>query len=200
MIGAHDGNISSLIALGANLPSPAGSPPVTLARALDALRARGWRIVAVSHLYRTAPVPPTGQPDFVNAVARAEIPAGIAPEAALDALHEVERAFGRTRRVTWEARTLDLDLLDVAGRVQPADWPGGGIVTPGAPALSRPLILPHPRLHQRAFVLYPLRDAAPGWRHPVTGASPDEMIAALGPHEPPEVLDSEGARALDATT
>ncbi|MCP1336114.1 2-amino-4-hydroxy-6-hydroxymethyldihydropteridine diphosphokinase [Futiania mangrovi] len=200
MIVQAEGNVSCLIALGANLPSPAGVPRVTLARALDGMRVRGWRVVAISRFYRTAPVPPTGQPDFVNAVARVEVPAALRPEDVLDALHEIERKFGRTRRVTWEARTLDLDLLDAGSRVQPADWPGDTTVKPGAPALSRPLALPHPRLHERAFVLYPLRDAAPGWRHPVTGASPDEMIAALGPHEPPEVLDSPGAGTLDATS
>jgi 2-amino-4-hydroxy-6-hydroxymethyldihydropteridine diphosphokinase len=78
-------------------------------------------------------------------------------------LQKVERAFGRRRAVRNEARPLDLDLLDYDGRI--LDIPG--------------LVLPHPRLHLRAFVLLPLRDVAPGWRHPVLGETVSELIAKL---------------------
>jgi len=77
----------------------------------------------------------------------------------------VERRFGRVRRDRNEPRVLDLDLLDYDGLVQ----------------RSGAAVLPHPRLHERAFVLLPLRDVAPQWRHPVLGRTVDELVAALPP-------------------
>jgi len=90
---------------------------------------------------------------------------GLAPAALLELLHRVERRFGRERRDRNEPRVLDLDLLDYDGLVEQ----GGATV------------LPHPRLHERAFVLLPLRDVAPHWRHPILGRTVDELVAALAP-------------------
>jgi 2-amino-4-hydroxy-6-hydroxymethyldihydropteridine diphosphokinase len=110
-------------------------------------------------------VPASDQPDFINAVVIVESP--FEPAALLALLHRVEASFGRIRAVRNEARVLDLDLLAWNDRVSAAD-----------PSL------PHPRLHERAFVLLPLRDVAPAWRHPISGKSVSEMIADL----PPEAL------------
>jgi 2-amino-4-hydroxy-6-hydroxymethyldihydropteridine diphosphokinase len=152
-----------LLGLGANLPSPAGPPRVTLAAALDALGAEGVRLVRRSPWYRSPPVPPSAQPWYVNGVALVET---MHPPAELLALlHGIEARFGRVRREANAARSLDLDLLDYEGRVSAAGE------TP---------ILPHPRLHERAFVLLPLSEVAPDWRHPRLGRSLADLIAALG--------------------
>jgi 2-amino-4-hydroxy-6-hydroxymethyldihydropteridine diphosphokinase len=154
-----------LIGLGGNLPSPKFGPPEkTLLAALERLSAGGITIVACSKFYRSAPVPASDQPWYVNAVARVET--GLAPKPLLKAILALERDFGRTRTVANAARVLDIDLLAY-----------GDIVT-GPEAVP---ILPHPRLEQRAFVLCPLAEIAPDWRHPVSGCPVSALIAALPP-------------------
>jgi len=153
-----------LLGLGANLPSAThGQPEATLAAALAALAAEGVAVDRLSPWYRSAPVPAGDQPWYVNGVAA--VTTGLAPAALLELLHRVERRFGRVRRDRNEPRVLDLDLLDY-----------DGLVLQGGAA-----VLPHPRLDQRAFVLLPLRDVAPQWRHPVLGRTIDELVAALPP-------------------
>ncbi len=153
-----------LLGLGANLPSPEhGTPRETLEAALDSLGRMGIQVLGRSPWYRSAPLPPSGQPWFVNAVAR--IGTDLAAADLLDRFHAVEARFGRTRDRRWQARVIDLDLLDYRGLI--LDGAGGGP------------ILPHPRLHERAFVLLPLRDLVPDWRHPARHLSVDELIAAL---------------------
>jgi 2-amino-4-hydroxy-6-hydroxymethyldihydropteridine diphosphokinase len=154
-----------LIALGGNLASRAGAPLETLKAALAVLGARGATLEAVSPYYVTPAWPDPSDPPFVNAAAR--IATALAPEALMQLLHETETSFGRIRSARNAPRTLDLDLLDYDGRVQE-----------GPPAL------PHPRLAQRAFVLVPLADVAPGWRHPATGETVQALIAALPPSAP----------------
>lgn len=152
------------VGLGGNLPHPDhGSPRLTLEAALLSLRRRGIRLVRLSPWYRTAPIPVSDQPWFVNSVA--EIETELSPERLLAELHAIEAEFGRVRSVPNAARRIDLDLLDFRGEVAP-----GG---PGKP------ILPHPRLAERAFVLQPLADLAPQWRHPVTGTAIHALVAAL---------------------
>jgi 2-amino-4-hydroxy-6-hydroxymethyldihydropteridine diphosphokinase len=158
-----------LIGLGANLPSTAFGPPrETLTAALAALARRGVTVVRRSRWYETRPVPASDQPMYVNAVA--EVATRLAPRDLLVLLHEIEASLGRTRRVRNEARVVDLDLLDYDGMV--ADGSGGGP------------ILPHPRLHKRAFVLVPLAEIAPHWVHPASGRTASELVAALPPGEP----------------
>src|SRR5262249_25247116 len=145
-------NVSSLIliGLGANLPSSVGIPRRTILQALDHLNHRGVHTVQCSRFWRTRPVPDDGSPWYSNAVAVVEPELGPAP--LLDLMLATETVFGRVRDGARNApRTLDLDLLAYGRRVMPG---------PEAP------ILPHPRLHERAFVLFPLRDIAPNWRHP----------------------------------
>lgn len=136
------------VGLGANL----GDPRATLARALEALaRLPQTRLVAASPLYRSAPVDARG-PDFLNAVA--ELSTTLGPRDLLLALQSIEQTQGRERPYRHAPRTLDLDLLLYGQRV--VDEPG--------------LTVPHPRLHQRAFVLRPLADLAPELEHPQLGA------------------------------
>jgi 2-amino-4-hydroxy-6-hydroxymethyldihydropteridine diphosphokinase len=159
---------SIYIGLGANLPHERYGPPrQTLEAALGELGRRGVRAVQLSPWYRTAPVPASDQPWFVNAVA--EVASDLPADALLAALHAVEAAFGRERTVPNAARPIDLDLLDYRGETA-AGGPGRAI-------------LPHPRLTTRAFVLRPLADLAPGWRHPATGQPIADLLAALPPDQ-----------------
>ena len=153
---------SILIGIGANLsPDGYASPRQGCEAAISGLAGHGIEVVAVSPWYETAPVPVSDQPWFNNAViaATTTLPA---PEA-LAALHRIEAEFGRVRTVRNAARVLDLDLLDYGGQICRED----------------DISIPHPRLHERAFVLLPMRDVAPGYTHPATGIGIDELIAGL---------------------
>ncbi len=152
-----------LIGVGANLPSEAGSPLETCEAALRHLGRLGIVIAARSPWYETAPVPVSDQPWYVNGVAAITTP--LSPQGVLAALHLTEAAFGRVRSVANASRSLDLDLLAY----------GSVVLEAGAP------ILPHPRLHERAFVLFPLRDLAPRWRHPVLGETAMDLASRLQP-------------------
>ena len=136
-----------------------------LGAALDRIQHAGVRLRGCSPWYRSAPVPASDQPWFINGVAQIET--ALAPQALLALLHRVEARLGRRQGVRWAARIIDLDLLAYGERI---------IAGPGEDGL----VLPHARLHERAFVLAPLADLVPSWRHPVTGKSAAELLAALG--------------------
>lgn len=168
-----------LIALGANLPFGRFSPLETIRSALAALGDEGLRVIAASPLYATPCFPAGAGPDYVNAAARLGCPRHMRPEQVLAALHRVEDRFGRARAQRWGMRTLDLDLLALGKTVLPdaetqARWRD---LPPAAQVRTAPdrLVLPHPRLQDRAFVLVPLADVAPRWRHPLIGLT----VAAL---------------------
>ena len=170
------------IALGGNLPTEYGPPQATLRAALAALDEvpqTGVRVA--SGLYATPCMPAGAGPDYVNAVAGVET--GLTPEALLAELHRIEAAFDRKRVGRWGARTLDLDLLDHGGVVLPdlPGWRAWAELPPERQIESAPdrLILPHPRIADRGFVLVPLAQIAPDWTHPVTGARADALAAAL---------------------
>lgn len=148
------------IALGANLPSSVGTPLATLKAALDLFPRYGLKVEAVSNWYETVPIPASEQPLYINAVA--SISTKLDPKGLLDIMLSIEREFGRERQERNAARTLDLDILDFNGEVTRNDP-----------------ILPHPRLQDRGFVLLPLRDVAPKWRHPVAGQSVDDLISEV---------------------
>lgn len=149
-----------IIALGANLPSRAGTPAETLHAALAALSTHNVRPAAISRYYKTQAWPNPSDPPFVNAVARVETARD--PASLLQCLHAIEASFGRKREERNAPRTLDLDLIDFDGRIRD-----------NAP------ILPHPRVAERGFVLVPLADIAPDWRHPVSGLGIRELIDRL---------------------
>lgn len=152
-----------LIGIGSNLTNERyASPKDVCNAALAELERLGCSVLRRSRWYESAPVPPSDQPWFVNGVAQVE--SDLQPGELLALLHRVESDFGRIRRERNEARVLDLDLLDYDGRVSQS---GTGPE------------LPHPRLQERAFVLRPLAEIAPQWRHPVTGKTVSELIAAL---------------------
>lgn len=147
------------IGLGGNL----GDVPATAARALDLLAADGIATIAVAAWRTTAPVGGPPQPAFRNSAA--VLATGLGPHGLLAALQRAESACGRNREVRWGPRTLDLDLL---------------LAEDGTVAASPVLTLPHPRLHERAFVLDPLAEVASGWRHTLLGATVAELAWRLG--------------------
>lgn len=154
-----------LIALGSNQRGPWGSPAEAVAKALIQLDRDGMHLMAASRLLVSAPFGKTNQPPFVNAVAR--IATHLPPGALLQKLHAIERAAGRRRLLRWGPRSLDLDLLDYHGMVS------------GKP--SR-LALPHPGIAERIFVLKPIAEIAPRWKHPLRHASAAMLLRRLDRH------------------
>ncbi|MGB0630082.1 MAG: 2-amino-4-hydroxy-6-hydroxymethyldihydropteridine diphosphokinase [Alphaproteobacteria bacterium] len=167
-----------LIAIGSNLPHPDyGAPSKVCEAAVNAISAADCRIVAVSRWYRSAPLPASDQPDFVNGVISVET--DLSPGDLLAKMHEIEADFGRQRSVPNAARILDLDLIAYSDIVMNA---------------GNPPILPHPRLSVRSFVLYPLLDVAPEWIHPVSSTSASDLAAALPPGQDCRPIDLKDER------
>ncbi|PZN15630.1 MAG: 2-amino-4-hydroxy-6-hydroxymethyldihydropteridine diphosphokinase [Proteobacteria bacterium] len=161
---------SVLISLGANMPGAWGVPLETLRQAISELRRLSLTVDNVSALYETEPVGGISQPRYLNAVIAAK--ASISPATLLRRLKQVERRAGRRLGVRWGPRPLDLDIIDFAGTRY--GWPQGR-------RQRGRLVLPHPEAHRRAFVLVPLLDVAPHWRHPVLGTSARILLARAGP-------------------
>jgi 2-amino-4-hydroxy-6-hydroxymethyldihydropteridine diphosphokinase len=172
-----------LVALGANLPFDGGSPSETLWKAVAALAEEGLEMRALSRFFATPCFPAGAGPDYVNAAAVIGCAEAADLASVLAALHRIEARFGRERAQRWGMRTLDIDLLAMGDSVLPdaATQDHWRLLAPEAQLRRTPdrLILPHPRLQDRAFVLVPLADVAPGWVHPRTGKSVADMLAAL---------------------
>jgi 2-amino-4-hydroxy-6-hydroxymethyldihydropteridine diphosphokinase len=162
-----------LIGIGSNLAArPAATPLATAQAGLSALAAPHLQPVTCSSWYESAPVPASDQPWFVNAVVL--VASDREPETLLDWMLAVESRSGRVRGERDAARTLDLDLLDYDGLIIES------------PALT----LPHPRMTERRFVLEPLCEIAPGWRHPVSNLTAAELLARLPPGQPVRRLEA----------
>jgi 2-amino-4-hydroxy-6-hydroxymethyldihydropteridine diphosphokinase len=150
-----------LIGLGANLDGPFGAPEKALKACADIFRAQGFEMIQSSNIWKTAPVPVSDQPWYRNAVC--SVRTRMEPQDLLRAVKAVEHDLGRQKTEINAPRVIDLDILSYHDVVMD----------------DGDLIVPHPRLQDRAFVLYPLREIAPQWRHPVLGKAVDEMIAQL---------------------
>lgn len=150
-----------LIGIGSNVQGSWGAPRETVARAWEALGRAPCRLVRASSVLETTPFGNLEQPNFVNAVALIET--ALDPAALLCHLQSLEREAGRVRAERWGPRTLDLDILDYDGLVREAPPP----------------ILPHPGIAERQFVLAPIAEIAPAWRHPVSGRSAADLLAGL---------------------
>jgi len=157
-----------ILALGSNQTGPWGGPVETLARAVSKLRSSGLSILRASSLFETRPFGPPRQPNYLNAVlvARCALP----PDRLLRTLKGLEREAGRRAGPKWGPRPLDIDVIDYAGRV--TGWPFGK-------GPRRGLVLPHPEAHRRTFVLEPLLEVAPRWRHPALGTPGSSLVASL---------------------
>lgn len=174
-----------LISLGSNVSTQGYKPLDRLKSALSDLQDSGFTIRATSKYYHAPFFPPNQGADFVNAVA--EVAADIPAEEAMRRFHEVENNHNRERPYRWSDRTLDIDLLtwthEGEDLVRPdpqiqAEWRNLPLEEQKKRA-PKELILPHPRLQDRAFVLIPLSDIAPEFRHPVTGETLRQMLDVL---------------------
>ncbi|MDM7931239.1 2-amino-4-hydroxy-6-hydroxymethyldihydropteridine diphosphokinase [Tabrizicola sp.] len=176
-------NEQLLVAFGANLPFDGHDPADTLRSAVEALSEEGLPVLGLSRLYATPCFPAGVGPDYVNAAAVLANRDAVDLASVLARLHRVEARFGRERAQRWGMRTLDIDLLAMGDSLLPDaktqdHWRN---LPPEAQIGATPdqLILPHPRIQDRAFVLVPLADVAPDWVHPRIGKSVRQMLAAL---------------------
>ncbi len=151
-----------IIALGSNLPGDYSSPRKLLEAAIDRLAPAGLRVISRSRIWRSAAWPDPTQPEYLNVVTLVET--ALSPSRILHTLHSIEADFGRVRGAPNEARPLDLDLIAAGRRVTQE----GG------------MIIPHPRAHERLFVMGPLAEIAPDWVHPVLGRTAVDLAADAG--------------------
>ncbi len=184
----------ALIAVGSNGSSEINLSFRIVREAIDRVAAETGGDAVVSRFFRTPAFPAGAGPDFVNAAFTVDWTGSA--DSLLDLLHGVEAEAGRTRTHRWEARVLDLDLLALGDQVHPdaptqTNWRNMPL-SEAATRAPEQLILPHPRLQERGFVLVPLADVAPDWRHPLTGDTVRAMLDRLPPAELQEIVALDG--------
>ena len=158
-----------LIALGSNMSLGKAQPKEIIRNAITELIKFDMNLISLSRLYETPAFPEGSGPNFINSAVKVE--AIYSPQEILQKLHEIEQKFNRQRAFRWSARTLDLDLLSLNEKVLPNrkifqqwfDLP----ISEQKKKIPNELVLPHPRMQDRAFVLFPLLDIEPKWTHPV---------------------------------
>jgi 2-amino-4-hydroxy-6-hydroxymethyldihydropteridine diphosphokinase len=179
-----------LVAIGGNVTSLSGRPDETITHSIVDIYQRIGNPIGASRLYRTPAFPTGSGPDFVNA--GVAVRSDKSPGEILAILHDIEAEHGRERKERWGARTLDLDLIAVGEKVLPdrETYNRWRLLDADKQRTQSPdqLILPHPRMQDRAFVLVPLADVAPDWRHPILGKSVAEMLLDLPPSARDEVV------------
>lgn len=173
-----DQNIEVLLAFGGNLPSAVGAPDATIGAAVQALASEGVELIQFSAFYHSPAVTldeNTHAPAYTNAAGI--FSTKLTPDELLEVTQGIERKFGRAAGARWSARTLDIDLLAYGGAVLPNRGIWRELEARDDPAAILPEpVVPHPRLHMRGFVLKPLADIAPDWRHPVLGSTAVAML------------------------
>ncbi|MBV1868228.1 MAG: 2-amino-4-hydroxy-6-hydroxymethyldihydropteridine diphosphokinase [Marinosulfonomonas sp.] len=170
-----------ILGLGGNISSDVGRVATTIGCAADDLSAAGVEILSKSKIYETPCFPAGAGPDFVNAALLCKT--RLDPQALLDLIHATETKYGRNRNARWAARTLDVDIIAIDDCVLPdvgvfQAWFGLPLDRQKSETPDQ-LIVPHPRLQDRAFVLVPMADVAPDWRHPILGFSVRELLKQL---------------------
>jgi len=165
---------SIFLGLGCNIAGVWGTCDRAFDASLSHLDAAGVKIISRSTNYKSPALGLGMQPDFLNCVVK--IDTDLPPARLLKILKATERAAGRKNGRRWGPRPLDMDILDYRGQI--LNWQNGGRTRKG-----EELILPHPEMHKRSFVLKPLIDVAPYWRHPVLDASAHQLLTKLPPHE-----------------
>lgn len=170
-----------LVALGSNQEWSDINPLDILHLSLIRMRRKGFFLSRLSKFYKTPCFPAGAGPDYVNACVLIRSP--FSAQKTLDTLHAIEADIGRERQQRWGMRTLDLDLLSYNNEIQPSlaefhRWLDLDLASQMQIAPDT-LILPHPRIQDRAFVLGPLNDIVPDWSHPVTGRTVAQMFQAL---------------------
>lgn len=170
-----------LVAFGGNQPLSGMTPPQVVRSAIKELKIKGFDLKSSSRIYRTPAFPENSGPDYANAVVFCRVHKS--PDDVLAAAAEIEGKFFRKRENRWGARTLDIDILSYDDTVIPdlATFERWRNLPPDDQQKETPtsLILPHPRIQDRAFVLVPMMDVAPDWRHPVLGKTTRQLLADL---------------------
>ena len=170
--------VQCLISYGANLEGPFGPPRQTIYKALEKLRSKGFNILEQSKSYCSESFPNKNDPKYLNGCLKIEV--DLEPTEVLRQLKHIERRMGRLPGERWGARICDLDLLSVDSLVYPNiqifNYWRNLCFKRQEKEKPNELLLPHPRIQDRAFVLRPLLDIAPNWKHPVLHLTVEEMF------------------------